>query len=122
MRLKNSMKNTYQKRVNRAARVRTKLRRFNVRPRLSVFRSLKHISAQIIDDAKGTTLVSVSDRQLTVSGKKTKTEIAALVGEALGAKAKAKKITNVTFDRGRYAYFGRVKALAEAARQKGLEF
>jgi large subunit ribosomal protein L18 len=95
------------------------------RPRLSVFRSLNHIYAQIIDDAAGHTLVAASDQDAEVrkgiSGKK-KSEAAALVGEAVAKKAKDKGITSVVFDRGGFRYHGRIKALAEAARKGGLGF
>ncbi|MCJ7828059.1 50S ribosomal protein L18 [Patescibacteria group bacterium] len=106
----------------RAIRVRHKIQGTAARPRLSVFRSLKHISAQLIDDEKGVTLLAVGDLHLKVLKGKKKTEVARLVGEEVAQKAKTKKITKVIFDRGPYAYFGRVKALAEGAREKGLQF
>ncbi len=90
------------------------------RPRLAVFRSLKHISAQLIDDMASKTLISVSDLTLKTKGKKS--ELAAAVGTELATKAKAQKISSVVFDRGGHRYHGRVKALAEAARQAGLTF
>ena len=90
-----------------------------LRPRLSVFRSNTHIYAQIIDDEKKITLVSVSD----IKGKKMKkTESAAAAGEELAKNAIAKKIKKVTFDRNGFIYHGRVKALADGARKGGLEF
>lgn len=91
------------------------------RLRLSVFRSNKHIYAQIVDDQTRQTLVSVSDKEL---GKVdvSKTEIARQVGKILGEKAKKHKIKAVFFDRGRFAYKGQVKTLAEGAREGGLEF
>ena len=95
------------------------------RPRLSVFRSLRHISAQLIDDAKGQTLASASsiDRSLrdALKGLK-KVQIAERVGQALAERAKQAGVTKVAFDRGSYKFHGRVKALAEAARKGGLEF
>jgi large subunit ribosomal protein L18 len=95
------------------------------RPRLAVYRSLKHIYAQVIDDQAGRTLVAASDLEKDLrsarNGKK-KTEVAALVGEVVAKKAKAKGINAVVFDRGGYRYHGRVKALAEAARKGGLSF
>lgn len=106
----------------RAGRVRRQIRRYSTLPRLSVYRSLKHVYAQIIDDQKGITLVAVNDRQLGKIVGKTKTEIAGLVGEALGEKAKDKKISKIVFDRGPFAYFGRIRALAAGARKKGLDF
>lgn len=91
------------------------------RPRLTVFRSNAHIWAQIIDDAKGVTLVASNDK--TLEGVKgTKLEKAAAVGADLAEKAKKSKVTKVIFDRGPYKFHGRVKALADAAREKGLEF
>ena len=105
-------------------RVRSKVRGTSQRPRLSVFRSLKHIYAQIIDDQKGVTLVAASEKDLSPASLKgkTKTEKAKLVGLALAKKALKKKITQVAFDRGPYRYHGRVKALAEGAREGGLKF
>ncbi len=93
------------------------------RPRLSVFRSNKQISAQIIDDATGRTLVSTSSLCKALEGKKvTKTEQAVHVGNAIAEKAKTAGIESVVFDRNGYLYHGRVKALAEAARNAGLKF
>ncbi len=101
----------------RAARVRAKVRGGD-RPRLTVFRSNMHIWAQIVDDAKGTTIAAAGDQGL----KGTKTERATAVGVALAALALDKKIKAVVFDRGSYRFHGRVKALAEAARKGGLAF
>jgi large subunit ribosomal protein L18 len=94
------------------------------RPRLSVSRTLQHISAQIIDDTKALTLVSASDRDITATAKKGKkpAEIANEVGKALAKKAIAKKVTKVVFDRRDKRFHGRVKALAEGAREGGLKF
>lgn len=89
--------------------------------RLSVFRSNKYISAQIIDDTKGETLVSVSEKELK-EAKGTKTERAKNLGFILAKKARDKKISKVVFDRGEFAYHGRVKALAQGAREGGLKF
>ena len=91
------------------------------RSRLSVFRSNRHIYAQIIDDQKGETLCACNDLELKLSKKKP-TEVALEVGKALAKKAQKKKIKKVVFDRGRYKFHGQVKALAEGAREKGLEF
>ena len=92
-------------------------------PRLNVFRSAKHISVQIIDDEKGVTLVSASsmdkDLKITNGGN---IEAAKAVGAEIAKRAKKAKITKVVFDRGGYLYHGRVEALAEAARENGLEF
>lgn len=93
------------------------------RPRLSVFRSNTSIYAQIIDDTTGTTLVSCSSQKKDLSSQPcTKVEMSRLVGKSLADAAKAKGITQVTFDRGGYLYHGRVKALAEGAREGGLIF
>jgi len=104
----------------RKVRTRSKIRGTAARPRLTVFRSGKHIYAQIINDEKGVTLASVSG--LKVKKGKTKTETAQVVGKAIAEAAKKKKITTVVFDRGAYKYHGRVKTLAETARQHGLKF
>jgi large subunit ribosomal protein L18 len=103
----------------RKFRVRNRVKRTG-RLRLSVFRSLNHIYAQIIDDEKGETLVAESSLALKLKGNKT--EVARKVGLALAEKAIAKGIKQVAFDRGPYKYHGRVKALAEGARKGGLEF
>ena len=107
----------------RHARIRKKLSGTNEIPRLNVFRSAKHISVQIIDDEKGVTLVSASsmdkDLKLTNGGN---IEAAKKVGEAIAKKAAKAGIKQVVFDRGGYLYHGRVAALAEAARENGLEF
>lgn len=112
-------------RKHRHARLRAKVGGTGQKPRLSVFRSLNHIYAQIIDDSKGHTLVSVStvDKEVrdTVNGKK-KTEGAELIGNLVAKRALDKGIKSIVFDRGGYKYHGRIKALAEAARKAGLEF
>ena len=113
-------------RQRRRFRVRNKVRRSaHGRPRLSVFRSNKHMYAQIIDDATGRTLVSAStvESALFGTGKNAgNKEAAAKVGQALAERAKEKGIDAVIFDRGTYQYHGRVAALADAARRAGLEF
>lgn len=106
-----------QKKLRRQKRVRAKL---SNRLRLSVFRSNRYISAQIIDDSKGETLLSVSEKEL--KEKLPRTEKAKKLGMLLAEKSKKKKITEVVFDRGRFMYHGRVKALAEGAREGGLKF
>ncbi len=109
------------KRVRIHDRIRKKLQGTEARPRLSIYRSTAHIYVQIIDDLEGKTLVAAS----TVEAKsKTGGNLAAAkeVGKAVADKAKAKGITKVVFDRGGYLYHGRVKALAEAAREAGLQF
>ncbi len=114
-----------QAREKRHARVRKQILGTNDRPRLNVFRGIVHIYAQVIDDQEGHTLVSAStiDQELRtkLAGLK-KTEQARLVGQALAERAKEKGILKVVFDRGGYRYMGRVKALADGAREKGLEF
>jgi len=121
----NSSQKRYESRVRRHARVRKNVSGTEVRPRLNVFRSLRHIYAQIIDDDAGCTLVSAStiDRELrdAVDGME-KTAAAEAVGKVLAERAKAKGVTQVVFDRGGYQYHGRVKALADGARKGGLEF
>lgn len=93
------------------------------RPRISVFRSNKEIYAQIIDDSKGITLLSASSREKALSSiSGTKTEVATAVGKALAEKATKAGIESVVFDRNGYLYHGRVKALAEGAREGGLKF
>lgn len=91
-------------------------------PRLAVFRSNKEIYAQIINDVTGTTLVSASSKQKDIKAKGSKTEVAATVGKAVAEKAIKAGIKSIAFDRGGYLYHGRVKALAEAAREGGLKF
>jgi len=112
-------------RVKRHARVRAKISGTPERPRLSVYRSLVHIYAQIIDDVAGNTLVAAStlekDIAKLVEGK-TKTEAAKIVGAELAKKALAKGIDTVVFDRGGYIYTGRVSSLADGAREAGLKF
>lgn len=105
----------------RANRTRSKIRGNDARPRLSIFRSSKHINAQVIDDVQGKTLVSSSDKHVASEGKKP-LEVAALVGSDLAKKAQEAGVKTVVFDRGAFKYHGRVKALAEAAREGGLEF
>lgn len=94
------------------------------RPRLAVFRSARAIYAQIIDDVKGQTLVAFSSKNLLADqiGGKTKLEVAALVGDNIAKLAQKAKVAQVVYDKRRFKYHGRVKALAEAARKGGLEF
>ena len=105
----------------RRRRVRSRVTGTAERPRLSVFRSSKHISVQLIDDGAGRSLLQVNDRQLP-KAKRTKSAAAEAVGILIAERAKTLKITKVVFDRGGRLYHGRVKALAEAARQSGLKF
>jgi len=105
-------------RARRHIRVRAKVAGTAERPRLVVFRSLKHVSVQLVDDVKQHTLMTVTDSGL--SGKKSEKSVA--VGKRVAEQAKAAGITKVVFDRGGYQYHGRVKAVADGAREGGLEF
>lgn len=107
-------------RKRRKLRIRSKISGDAKRPRVSIFKSNMHISAQIIDDVKGVTLVSFSDVSLKRE-KANKTQIAEMVGENLAELALKSKIKSVVFDRSGYRYHGRVKALAEGLRKKGIE-
>lgn len=120
--LKKPSRNTARKR--RHMRVRKKVFGTSERPRLSVFRSAKHIYAQIIDDETGNTLAAAStlDPAIRDSVKGCNKESAKMVGELIGKRALEKGIKTVTFDRGGYLYHGRVKMLADAAREAGLQF
>lgn len=109
-------------RLTRHRRIRAGMAGTASRPRLAVFRSLKHISCQVIDDAARKTLLMASDRDLPKKQKHTPVEAARAVGVLLAERAKAKGIGTVVFDRGGFAYHGRVQALAEGAREKGLTF
>lgn len=112
--------NKVQKRIRIKRRVRGKISGSAELPRLSVYKSNKEIYAQLIDDKEGKTLVSASSRALSAKG--TKVEISAEVGKAIAEKAKAAGIENVVFDRNGFVYHGRVKALADGAREGGLKF
>ena len=116
---KNSKKGQKEKRHRR---VRAKIYGTEERPRLCVFKSNKHIYAQIINDQKGFTLVSASDLEIKDLKKDKKIDLAQKVGELIGKKAKDKKIEIVVFDRGGFRYHGRVKTLADEARKQGLQF
>ena len=111
-------KSREQKRFRRHLRVRKKVNGTDTRPRLVIHRSLKHISAQLVDDVTQRTLMTITDGGL--EGKKT--EKSTGVGKRLAEKAKEAGITKVVFDRAGYRYHGRVKALADGAREGGLEF
>lgn len=113
----------YQKnKLRRAQRVRAKLRKVaDGKARLSVTRSTKHISVQLIDDAKGVTVAAASSLEKDFKGG-TKSEDASVVGKLIADRAKKAGVTDVVFDRGGYIFHGRVKALAEAAREGGLKF
>lgn len=109
-------------RTRRARRTRARIRGTSERPRLSVYRSVKYMSAQLIDDVAQRTLLMVTEQMLGAKIKGTKTERAAAVGQLLAERAKERGIVRVIFDRGSNSYHGRVQALAEAARKSGLEF
>ena len=110
-------------RRKRHERIRLHLAGTQDRPRLAVFRSLNHIYAQVIDDASGRTLAAASTVEKELKGSSsTKTEEAAVVGRLLAERAKAAGIDRVVFDRAGFRYHGRVKSLADAAREAGLEF
>lgn len=118
-----------QKRGHIHDRIRKKLRGTAERPRLNVYRSLNHIYVQLIDDSSGVTVVSASSAEgkkaaAAGAGKRTGGNVAAAksVGKAIAERAKAKGVSKVVFDRGGYIYHGRVKALADAAREAGLKF
>lgn len=110
--------------AKRAQRTRTRLKAVaNGRPRLSVHRSLKNISVQVIDDVTGVTLASASSQEADLAkADGTKSDLAAAVGRLVAERAIAKGVSKVVFDRGGYLFHGRVKALADAARSAGLEF
>ena len=109
-------------RVKRHFRVRNKISGTPERPRLNVFRSAKHIYAQIIDDVAGVTLAAASSLDKSISGNGGNKEAAKAVGKLIAAKAAEKNIAKVVFDRGGNIYHGRVKELAEGAREGGLNF
>lgn len=120
------LKNTTERRLRKRSRIRRKISGTMQRPRLTVYRSLRHVYAQLIDDTSGKTLVSVSSMskdlrdQLKAVG--TEQEVCKLVGMAAGKKALEKNIKEVVFDRNGYLYHGRVKAVADGAREAGLKF
>lgn len=121
----NNSKIIQKQRQVRAWRVRKRVRGTEARPRLTVFRSNKHIYAQIIDDQQGRSLVAASTAETEICPKSQNggnKQAAMKVGQTLAARAIEKGISQVAFDRGRYRYHGRVAALAEAAREGGLQF
>lgn len=113
-------------RKRRHLRVRAKVSGSTTRPRLNVFRSSAHIYAQLIDDSKGHTIVAASTREPAVisrlNGSTTKSDKAKVVGQLVGERAKEAGISSVVFDRGGYKFHGRVKAVADGAREAGLDF
>lgn len=108
------------KREGRHAKIRARIVGTSERPRLAIYRSNKHVYAQIIDDAAGKTLAASNDRLIKDDGKKTDKSV--LVGTDIAARAAKANIKQVVFDRGGFLYAGRVRALAEAARKGGLQF
>lgn len=112
--------------INRRAKIKRRIRKkitgTSAVPRLSVFRSNKQIYAQVIDDSKGVTLASASSYKNTAADKKNKSEAAAVVGKEIADKAQKAGVGTVVFDRNGYLYHGRVKSLADSAREGGLKF
>lgn len=109
-------------RNRRRARVRKKIRGTAQRPRLSVYRSNKYIYAQVVDDAEGVTVAAASSQEPDLRSDRLNVDTAAKVGTLVADRAKEAGVTEVVFDRGGYKYHGRLKALADAAREAGLEF
>lgn len=112
--------------TDRRLRIKNRIRKVvsgtSERPRLSVFRSNKEIYAQVIDDVTGKTVAAASSRDKDIDGKASKAEVATLVGKSLAEKAMKAGVETISFDRGGYLYHGRVKSLAEGAREGGLKF
>ncbi len=119
------LKTSRAQRLRRHARVRRRVEGSAERPRLAVYRSLSHIYAQVIEDGKGHTVASACSLDAPIKEQKNggnKTSVATLVGKLIAERAKAAGVTKVVFDRGGFLYHGRVKAVADAAREAGLEF
>ena len=114
--------NNYRMRLIRHKRTRKKIIGTKDKPRLSVFRSLNHIYAQIINDDNGKTLLQANSLELKTTKTQTKTNTAEEVGKLLGQRAKEKKVKKVVFDKNGYKYHGRIKALANSARKEGVKF
>ncbi len=119
-----SKKSQLQQKKQRRVRIRVKIKGTASRPRLAVFRSLRSMICQLIDDNKSKTLLYVSSRQLATGSKKKETPVkqATALGKKLAEAAKGQGINEVVFDRGGFRYHGRIRALAESARQHGLKF
>ncbi|WGD33791.1 50S ribosomal protein L18 [Olleya sp. YS] len=111
-----------ERRIRIKSRIRKVVSGTEARPRLTVFRSNKEIYAQIVDDVSGKTLAAASSRDKDISAKGSKVEVAALVGKSIAEKALKAGVETIAFDRGGYLYHGRVKSLAEGAREGGLKF
>lgn len=120
--MSDSAKQKREARIRRHRRVRKKVRGTAERPRLAVFRSNKHITAQVIDDRAGHTLASASTTEPAFTGIGSNVDAATKIGELVADRAKAAGVTTVVFDRGGNLFHGRIAALAEAARKGGLEF
>jgi large subunit ribosomal protein L18 len=118
--LQRTSRNDHRRKIHE--RIRRELRGTAARPRLSVFRSLKYMYAQLVDDAAGSTLAAASTRDKECGGAGKNIEAAKRLGTLIARRAKEKGIEAVVFDRGGYLYHGRVRALAEAAREGGLKF
>lgn len=120
-----NQKKKWKRRTRKTLGVRRRLKLASDRPRLSIYRSSKHISVQLINDLEGTTMASASSLEKAIREQmvdKTKSEIATLVGAAIAERAASAGVAEVKFDRGRFLFHGRVKALADAAREGGLKF
>jgi large subunit ribosomal protein L18 len=117
-------KNTFKReaRIRRASRIRNKIKGTGERPRLVVFKSLKHVYAQLVNDSERKTITGVSSHPGSANAIGSKTAKAKVVGKAIAEKALSLGIKEVVFDRSGYRYHGKIKALAEAARQAGLKF
>ena len=115
-------KSSRDKRITRHARIRATISGTSDVPRLSVFRSNRHVWLQLIDDVSGKTLLAASDMELKTKKKTARKELASSAGELLAKKAKEKKIERVRFDRGGYLYHGLIREAAEGARRGGLKF
>lgn len=109
-------------RVRRRARVRKRVRGTSERPRLAVFRSNRYIYAQVIDDLEGRTIAAASSQESDLRSERLNVDIAAKVGELVATRAKEAGVSSVVFDRGGFKFHGRIRALADAAREQGLEF
>jgi len=116
----NKLKEKKELRDRRRKRIRAKIFGTASRPRISVFRSLKHLYVQLIDDERGLTILAVSDSEIKDKGKKV--ELAEKLGELMAAKAAKNSITEAVFDKSSYKYHGRIKAVADGARKGGLKF
>lgn len=114
--------NKKDRKLQRKIRVRSKVKGTRERPRLSVFRSNRFIYAQLVNDEIGETIIGVSEKHLSDKTKPKKKESAKMIGMLLAKKAQEKKIKKIVFDRGSYAYQGRVRGVADGAREGGLEF